>query len=124
MKNWVGAQGRGSRGYTEAQYWHIVEAFKALPGPLRADEFASLFHDVEPRAVRQILSDADGVQFVIAQSGDGLEPAKHQEDADGMTRDLAARGQSLLDRAARRRKYTATLPKRHPSIIDLFPETT
>ncbi len=123
---WQGEQGRGNRDYSDVEYARVVRAMRSIVGrehAMRQQDFAALpdCAGIEPRALRAILSDADGVEFVIVEEGpDGRYVAAWAEETEGTTRNLAARARSLADRVERRRAFAEThLPRRQTTLGDL-----
>jgi len=96
----------------------VVAAIRPFVGEARAVKVADFVADasvigISPRTIRQILSDADGVDFVIVYDDNGMYLADNAEDTEKTTRLLEARARSLAQRATRRRCYTEEhLPRR------------
>ena len=64
-----GISGSGKRGYTEAQYWIVVDCIKAnaVEGITVSDVARKT--GISGRTLRDIVSDADGREFVLGGAG-------------------------------------------------------
>ena len=132
MAKWTGQQAAGSREYSEADARAVVALLiQHCTGPscaMSAEDFAAAYTGalgarggsgargglgLSPRATRAILSDRDGIDFLLANEGNGLMyVCELADDGEATTRKLAARAQTELRRVARRREFAARLLRR------------
>lgn len=125
-RRWTGQQAAGSREYSEADARAVVALLiQHCTGPscaMSAEDFAAAYTGalgargglgLSPRATRAILSDRDGIDFLLANEGNGLMyVCELADDGEPTTRKLAARAQTELRRVARRREFAARLLRR------------
>ena len=79
---------------------------------IREDGGDIAFEALEGRTVRAILSDHDGVDFLLAYHNDLLYDAETFEEGIGHTERLRARAKTELDRVGRRERYARTYLQR------------
>jgi len=113
----------GARPYTDQDYRRVVLHMKAEhwgnKNPTTEPDCAAAL-GMNPRTVRSILADADGVDFVLA-GGDtqgGTYVAEFYEQADRKTRGLLSRARKLRERAERRLHYATRLPCRQAPLMN------
>src|SRR5690348_10133380 len=106
---WQGGHGAGGSEYSEAEYRRVVSNILAHPTRRTAEEI-SLATRVDGRTIRAIVSDADGVEFVLTL-GEGIGVATCTDEAHEGTRRLRSQATKMLERAARRDGWAqANLP--------------
>ncbi len=104
------------RTYAERDYWTVVRHMKdrhyGRKSPTTEPELARVL-GMNERTVRQILADADGVDFVLAggDNSGGTYVAEFLEEAERKTRALQSRAKRLTRRAERRRQWATRLPR-------------
>lgn len=111
-------RGSGSRDYEEGEYRRVVEAMRSWHvGPAGAVKREDLSREVnvEGRTVRSILSEADGVEFVLGDGDDGTFVAETAEDAESATRRLESQARKMQARASRRRAFD--LPRLQETLL-------
>ena len=117
---WSGAAQHGSRGYEPADVERVLDALpRGRQEAVTLRTFAEML-GMDGRQVRAILSDNDGVDFLLAFDDTGLMwAAEWLEDATAHTEKLRARAQTLMARVARRERYgRTTLERRQPRLIE------
>ena len=110
---WVGAQGGGARDYTDVQARQVVELLRehvtGRANAISSDDFHTAFVaalGISPRAFRAIVSDRDGIDFLVANEGNGrLYLCETADEGEATTARLAARAQTELRRVSRRRAF-------------------
>lgn len=112
-------RGAGGRTYSPQQYSAVVAQLRLHMGRVNRTnaEAIHLKTGVPPRTVRAVFSDADGVEFVIAESDDGVWVAEEFEDAVRGTRRLQSQAHRMLDRVRRREEFAQGLPRRQGALI-------
>ena len=117
-RSWQGAAQAGSREYDDADVERVLDR---LPRGSANATTMRTFADIvgmEGRQVRAILSDRDGIDYVLAYDGDLFWAAEFFEETRGWTETLRARAQTELDRVGRRERYARmTLPRRQPELM-------
>ena len=114
---WTGQKDSGAREYTFEQRLRVVRLLTEVHYDVQhRTTFDDLAADrsvigIGPRALRAIISDADGVDFVVCVDGSQLWVASSYEEMEGYTRKLEAQTRTMLERIARRRDLGATLPR-------------
>lgn len=115
-RRWTGEIGQGERDYDQAVYELVVNTAKrrllGKPSSMPLAKFAELpeLAGLQPRTIRAVLSDADGVEFLVVQDLEdrgtsGMYLAEFADEGERFTRNLNARAKSLSVRANRRRQY-------------------
>lgn len=100
-----GVHGVGSAEYSQDQYVRVVAAFLGQAGPVTALELHRLT-GVPGLTVRQIMSAADGVDFLLGGSGaDGYRRASSPEDAARLTARFRSQIGRMAARAERRQAF-------------------
>lgn len=99
---------RGRRDYTEAEAdavaaYMLAYCVGAAAAQTAADIASRL--GMDGRTVRQIVSDLDGVAFLVGGGDEGWFVAEYAEDAEGMTRRLQATAAALSARVERRAAF-------------------
>ena len=110
----------GDREYDEHQAASVRLALEDRVGPARAVKVADLAErtGVDGRTVRAIVTDLDGVVFLIGGGDDGLFVCAFAEEGEPLTRRLSATEKALADRVHRRRLYaTHQLPRRQETLM-------
>lgn len=104
------------RTYGERDYWTVVSHMKerhyGRKSPTTEPELSRVL-GMNERTVRQILADADGVDFVLGggDTAGGTYVAEFWEEAELKTRRLQSRAKRLTRRAERRRQWSTRLPR-------------
>lgn len=107
-----GTHGSGARDFDPRQYQAVVKLIKDMkPGEdcLTVDEISSWLN-VPGRTVREIVSRADGVEFLLGGDGNAYRLATDAADAARLTHRFLSQAGKMHERAGRRSKYAATLP--------------
>lgn len=114
-----GVHGAGGRTYTAAQGRSLSAALKLHEGPTQAVtvEELAMATGVNGRAVRQFLSDYDGVWFLLGGGDDGYFVCEWADDGDGFTRRVASQIKTMQERVDRRRQYAGTLPRKQEGLF-------
>jgi hypothetical protein len=117
-RSWSGAAQSGSRDYEPADVERVLDALpRGRQEAVTRRTFAGIV-GMEDRTIRAILSDMDGIHFLMASDGDLFWDAEFAEEAYGHTEMLRARARSEMERVGRRERYTrTTLPERQPRLI-------
>jgi len=102
-----GVHGAGNRGYNVDQYKAVVRTMLAAePGTVLTVEQLSAATGVPGRAIREILSKADGVDVILGGDGNaGYKVAVSRADAERMTSRLGSQVKTMADRLARRKAW-------------------
>jgi hypothetical protein len=106
-----GVHGVGSAEYTEAQYALVVGTFKRLAahGPVTALALHQAT-GVPGLTLRQIMSQADGVDFLLGGSGaDGYQIANDAAEATRLTQRFGSQVRKMAGRIQRRRRMARGL---------------
>jgi len=96
--------------------WRDLNAVKTVVlgtthmAPLTVEDI-HLATRVEGRTVRQILSDIDGLEFLLGGTA-GYFICEYQEDGDALTHSLQSQVSSMHLRLDRRLSFTPRLPQR------------
>ena len=111
MTNWYGEQRAGWYEYTTRERDEVVAAVEehaqGRGNRMKTPDFYELC-SVSPRAVQQILSDCDGLAFLLVRSKGGLYACTNESEAaeaGATTRNLRVRAATELARADRRDKF-------------------
>lgn len=107
-----GVHGVGSAEYTEAQYALVVSTFKLLSahGPVTALALHQAT-GIAGLTLRQIMSAADGVDFLLGGSGaDGYRIAASAAEATRLTQRFGSQVRKMAGRIQRRRRMARRLP--------------
>lgn len=114
MDPWKGRNASGPRAYTDEQYAAVVAEVKhyGAVNPIRWAELleampAGLFGPNDGRTVREIVSRADGVEFVVDDGDGGVYICGSYDQTQRKTANLKARVRSLEERVNRREQYAA-----------------
>lgn len=105
-----GVHGVGSAEYTEAQYAFVVAAFKSMAahGPVTALALHQAT-GVPGLTLRQIISAADGVDFLLGGSGaGGYALATTAAEATRLTQRFGSQVRKMATRIQRRRRMART----------------
>lgn len=116
-ESWTGSIGAGRREYEPADVERVV---RALPRGRQEAMSLRTFVDsvgMEARAVRAILSDRDGLDFLLAYDDNLMWAAEFAEEGYGHTEMLRARARKELARVARRERFAATMARRQGVLI-------
>lgn len=99
-----GVHGQGSRTYKAADYQRVVQALRRLPeGRVVTVVELSQMSGVAGRAVRNIISDADGVDLLLGGDGNGgYQLARSAGEAERLTLRLASQANRMSQRVRRR----------------------
>ncbi len=120
MPRWSGSKDQGPRNYELAERERVLTTMATAQGEDKAlaiDVIASLT-GLEARTVRAILSEADGVAFVLAYTDDQrVYLAQWREEADRYTTKLEAQVRTMRDRMTRRSTLSSSLPYRQGRLI-------
>lgn len=114
MTSWHGSQLSGRREYNDAEAKRVVYALifncTGEAQAISAADFAENYcPGLDPRTVRAIVSDRDGVDYLLANPGDGRQwVCEIADEGDTTTAKLRARAKTELERAARRTAYANT----------------
>ncbi len=111
---WNGGVGVGAPTYTPAEERNVLAAMREHVGIARATSEEALVRlsGVQGRPLRAILAAHDGVDFVLANSGDKrLYICEFFEQAEHTTRTHRSRARKLSERADRRDVLAANLPR-------------
>lgn len=110
---------RGSRDYDNQQHDRVIAAFHQLCRNGNAIQVEDLAHmsRVPGRTVRQIMTDADGVEFLLGGGDEGYRIAEWQEDAAVLTRRLRSQAFTLMERVQRREQAERNMQQRQTSLL-------
>jgi malonyl CoA-acyl carrier protein transacylase len=97
----------GGRDYTEQEYRRVVDYVTTAGRVLGNDEIASAL-SIGGRTVRAILSDADGVEFVLSIGDAGIVIAGSVDESERGTARLRSQARNMNDRADRRERWAQT----------------
>lgn len=101
-----GVHGVGSGTYSDAEYQRVVEAFRRAEWPVTVAGLHAA-SGVPGRTVRQIMSDADGVEFILGGTGsDGYRPAADPADARRLSQRFSSQVGKMTARLVRRERLT------------------
>ena len=111
----------GSRDYDANVRSKVIGAFlqmtQAAHGKgIQVDDLAARA-GVPGRTVRQIMTDADGVDFVLGGGDDGYRVAEYREDASALDRRLLNQAKTIMVRLERRESLIQLLPIRQESLF-------
>ena len=114
MGNWYGKQRSGWYTYTDDEAALVVgklrEHCTGFGNRMRADAFYPLCEPVSPRAVQAILSDKDGVEYLLARHP-AIFICTSADEGDPTTNKLRARIRTEQERVARREQFAHSLPR-------------
>lgn len=99
-----GGHGSGPRDYELSDYRGLVEWFRRYEGWATAEEIQRAT-GLSGRTSRSILSDADGVEFVVELGDRGYRLCTSWEAADRTTSRLESQAREMRLRAERRRTF-------------------
>jgi hypothetical protein len=100
-----GVHGSGGKTYTGEQYRRVVDALLAATEPMTVEELSEATY-VGGRTIRAIVSDADGVDFLLGGNSDkGYILAKAAWEADRIDKRMSSQIAKMCDRRSRRREY-------------------
>ena len=122
---WTGAQSHGRVTYTDAERYNVVAALidkcRGEPNAISAQHFAENYcGSLDPRTVRAIVADRDGIDYLLANPGDRRQwVCETADEGDATTRRLTARATTELQRAARRTAYANTKMHRQQQAMAL-----
>jgi hypothetical protein len=108
MKRWTGSKDSGTREYTSDERARVVAELLKHVGSYHATTIETLGKTVhvEGRALRQIISDVDGVDLVVGYDDhDRVFVCEHGYQADHHTAKLLAQARAMQERAERRRDF-------------------
>lgn len=110
----------GSREYDEKAHDRVIATFTHLcsigAAPVQAEDLARMC-GMGGRTVRQILADADGIEFLLAGSDDGYAIAEFAEQAESFTRRIKAQAFTMMERVRRREDAQEKLFRRQPVLF-------
>ena len=108
-----GVHGQGTRAYTPAQRSAVVAALRSHVGPDRAVKVAALAAEagVPGRTVRQLLSDVDGQEMLLAGGNEGVWVASLPDEAEEFTRRMESQIGAMAERVRRRRRLARRFDK-------------
>lgn len=95
---------RGENSYDSGQWAAVIECLRRATTYLTTVDIAQKT-GIPGRTVRAILSDADGVEFLLAGGDDGYKVAAIGEEGDSLTARLSSQVTTMLARLERRRKF-------------------
>jgi hypothetical protein len=111
-----GVHGSGSKTYSPQDAQRLTDVLKRM-GPTTVEDLADLLN-MGGRAVRQILSDLDGVAFLLGGDDDGVLSCEWADEGDHKTRRLASQIKNMQERVERRERYAAAfLNRRQHSLL-------
>lgn len=113
MTAWSGRKDGGSRSYSPAQRERVLRALGECVGHEARTTFEKLKNvtGLENRTVREVIRDADGVEFVVAVEDTEVWIARSVDETEHHTRLLRASARSRNERADRRERYAQQLPR-------------
>lgn len=98
-----GVHGSGARAYSPEQYQRVVGVILALPdGEAITVEALSAKTGISGRSVREIVSQADGVDFLLGGEGNGYRRALTAADARRLTARYESQAKRMQERSERR----------------------
>jgi hypothetical protein len=115
-----GVHGSGQRTFSAEQYNLVVAVIAGLRSgqTITVEEVASKT-GVQGRAVREIISTADGHAFLLGGDGNGgYQLATYLEDAARITARLESQAKRMLERVNRRKIAAEELPINQPGLFD------
>lgn len=107
-----GIHGNGGRSYTAAQGRTLSERLKTHVGkanPTTVEQLSDAT-GVGGRAVRQFLSDYDGVWFLLGGGDDGYFICEFADEGSGFTHRIQSQVRTMQDRLSRRNGFAEGLP--------------
>lgn len=108
-----GVHGSGGRNYSPGQYTAVVRMIAGLAeGEVVTVEDVASQTGVPGRTVREIVSAADGVEFLLGGDGQGYRLATSQADAERLTQRHASQARRMFERSQRRDRMAALLEAR------------
>jgi len=120
---WTGRKDTGGQTYTESDVMRVRKAMGIRVGRDRAISLEILRANclLEARTLRAILSDRDGIDYVLSFVGeDGGSKAvfacEFADDAEGYTRRLMAQAETILERVTRRRRAVVAMGRKQAQL--------
>lgn len=112
MNRAQGVHGDGGRSYTAGQGRALSAVLQQHVGCRNATTVEALSDvtGVGGRAVRQFLSDYDGVWFLIGGGDDGYYVCEWADEAAAFSRRIRSQVKTMQDRLCRRESFGGTLP--------------
>lgn len=108
-----GIHGSGSREYTVAEAKSVITLLKGAEQPLTIEEIADAVGMTgKGRSIRQLLSDFDGIEYLLAGDDDGVLLCRWSDEGDQKTRRLNSQAHKMLERVERRTRYAAAFLSR------------
>lgn len=110
---WTGANDAGSRTYAANQRAAVIAELRRHVGKNHATTMNDLAIAcrINGRALRQLISDLDGVELLLAFNEDVIYVAETADDADQFTGRLRHQAERMLERVQRRDTLAVTLPR-------------
>lgn len=107
-----GIHGSGGRSYKAHEARLVAAELKYATGLTRAVtvEYLARATGIGGRAVRQILSDFDGVWYLLGGGDDGYYVCEWADEGDSFTRRMRSQVTTMQERVTRRSTFAATLP--------------
>ena len=118
MNAFQGNHGSGGSEYTADQYGKVVAFLEEQTRMVTAEDICSAT-GVGGRTVRAILSDADGVDFVLILGDGGYGVASSIDEVEPGSRRLASQARRMAERAERRDQYAARNLRRVQQVLSL-----
>lgn len=113
----------GSRVYSPADRAHVIAVFNRLVRtggtPIPVDALAATTGR-PGRTVRQIMVDADGVEFLLKGGDKGYDVAKTYEEAKPYIARLKSQATTMLERVHRVEAYARRMTEPNPTQPTLF----
>lgn len=123
-RRWTGGEGAGSPTFKPAEKERVIRAMAGHIGRSHRTSQSRLAVevDLDGRTVRAILSQIDGVIYVLVTPSNGeLYVAEWYEDAERTTRQLRSRARKMNERSDRRDLMAPDLPRRQ-GVFEFEPE--
>lgn len=121
MAKWSGDKDAGAREYTEGQRTRAVRWLKEKMQGRKAAlpwEVAAKMIGISNRTLRAIVSDCDGIEFIIGEDGKGAYfLADFADETEHQTRVLFAAARSTKQRAERRAEYAQGMPRQQGMLV-------
>ena len=120
MANWYGKQRAGWYTYNQDEMESVVAKLRehctGYGNRMRTDDFYPLCAPVSPRAVQAILSDRDGVDFLLCRYP-AIFICTEATEGDQTTQRLRATARTEMERATRREQFAQSLPRAQEQLI-------